>query len=45
VKTRQYGEQNNHYAETSFSSQGNLTTISERNEAAGDRRLADRVIR
>ncbi|XP_060591752.1 uncharacterized protein LOC132746564 isoform X2 [Ruditapes philippinarum] len=45
VKTRQYGEQNNHYAETSFSSQGILTTISERVEAAGDRRLADRVIR
>ncbi|XP_060591694.1 uncharacterized protein LOC132746524 [Ruditapes philippinarum] len=46
VKIRQYGEQNNLYAETFFSSQGNLTTISERVQNADrDRRLADRVIR
>ncbi|XP_060561356.1 E3 ubiquitin ligase TRIM40-like [Ruditapes philippinarum] len=44
VKSRQYGEQNNHYEETSFSSQRNLTTISERVQNA-DRRLADWVIR
>ncbi|XP_060561354.1 uncharacterized protein LOC132721117 [Ruditapes philippinarum] len=45
VQSRQYGEQNNHYVETSFSSQGNFTTISERVQNEGDRRLADRMIR